>query len=485
MDLFKKNFTAIFTGQSIRFLLSAIVLIVFTSVYLNVTFACQAGFSFTGLSTSEFKNSSHATEALHNEKSDHVSENSESFWNQWKYQFPVSLTDRDAETAGLLPIDLTFAVFADEIDDPHRELRLVRKTRGKLQEVPFQLWNVSIREKDIDGEKSRRTLTGTITFFDDAEDGNDTEYLLLYGNPEAEHHSYTTDLSVTGRAPELIIENTHMTITLHSSGQLSSVKLSGSEKVIDSPHGVMHWNPGVFIPLRYWAHSWDWDPPEIVEVDTGSIFVRLRRTGSLPEFPEMQLSVTYRFFADRPFVESSTRMVLNEDLGVVALRNDQLVFNSNLFSEFSWQQHDGEIITRSFDSQSPINDHGDLLRIRPDAGFIAFFDKEQGIGAATVRLASMNEGPDASSPVLFDHSTYITKSTNLTYWFRPLVYFHVDWTRKKLITVPQGSTYSERNLYLFFTPEYGNPVAQVRQYRRAADNPPLINPGPHILPPAN
>ncbi|MEX1063189.1 MAG: hypothetical protein WEC12_06260 [Balneolaceae bacterium] len=407
----------------------------------------------------------------------------QSKWDQWEYRIPVVLTERDSETAGALPVDVTFAVFADEIDDPHRELRLVRKTDGELQEVPFQLWNVSTRNKDTDGERSMPTLTGTVTFFDEAGGGNDSEYLLLYGNPEAEPPSYPTDLSVSGEAPELVIENGRMTVTLHSSGQLASVRSSGSEQLIDSPPGVMHWNPGIFIPTRYWTHSWDWDPAEVVEVESGPVFVKLRRSGPLPGFPEMRLSITYRIFADRPYVESATRMELNEDLGVVALRNDQLVFNSGLFSSFAWQQHDGGVVTRHFDEHEPVNDHGDLLRIRPDAGFIAFFDEDQGIGAATVRLDAMNEGPDATPPVLFDHATYITDSTDLTYWFRPLVYFHVDWTREKLISVPEGSVYSERNLYLFFTPEDGNPVAPVRHYRRAADNPPLINLGVYELPP--
>lgn len=487
MNAFQKILTELYFCPSRNFLLFVEMLIVIISLNLQVSYGGETGDYHTWLSSSgkEHFSSIFSPAVEYFGDMDNGSINRKSSWDKWKYQLPIGLTNRDSETSDLLPIDVTFAVLADEIDDPHRELRLVREVEGELQEVPFQLWNVSIRDKDTDGDKSRRTLTGTITFFDTAEDGDDSEYLLLYGNPDAEYPTYSTDLSVSGQAPELVIENARMTVTLHSSGQLSSIKLFGSEHLIDSPRGVIHWNPGVFIPTRYWTHSWDWDPPELVEVESGPVFVALRRSGSLPGFPEIRLSITYRFFTDRPIVESSSRIEFNEDLGVVSLRNDQLVFNSNLFSNFSWQKNDGEIVAKSFDDYKPINEHGDFLRIRPHTGFVAFFDEAKGIGAATVRLNSMNDGPDAGPPVLFDHATYITKNQNLKYWFRSLVYFNANWTREKLITIPRGSIYSERNLYLFFTPEKGHPVALVQYYRRAADHPPMINIGPYRFPPGN
>jgi len=409
----------------------------------------------------------------------------QSEWSDWQYQIPVKLVNRDPVTAEALPVDVTFAIFANEIESPEHEVRVVRETDAGLVEVPFQLWNVTHWDKDTDGERSRATVTGTVTFFDEAGDGSESGYLLLYGNPAAEQPVYESDLTVSGDAPQLVIDNERMRVNLHSSGQLASVEPAGSAGVIDTPRGLLHWNPGIFIPTRYWAHAWDWDPAEVVELESGPIFVMLTRSGTLPEFPELELSVTYRVFAGRPYVESATRLHLTEDIGVVALRNDQLIFDPMLFNQLAWLDEHGEEVVARFDDYEPVNNHGDILRLRHDAGYVAFFNTERNLGAATIRMDAMNSGPAGSPPVLFDHSTYIAAASALTYWFRPLVYFHVDWSRQKLIPVPEGSVYSERNLYLFFTPEdEEGALAELGHYRRAVDTPRTINIGAYPFPPA-
>lgn len=406
-------------------------------------------------------------------------------WNAWEYQIPITLENRDSETADALPTDVTFAIFADQIDDPEREIRIVRKTGSELEEVPFQLWNVTRWDQDTDGERSKATVAGTVTFFDESGPGERAEYLLLYGNDTASRPSYDTDLSVSGEAPELVIGNSVMTVDLHSSGQLAAVNPAGSSGTIDTPRGLLHWNPGVFIPTRYWAHAWDWDPPQMVELESGPIFVMLKRSGTMPEFPELSVSITYRVFTGRPYVESATRLHLTKDLGVVALRNDQLIFDPMMFDQLAWLDENNEEIVANFSDYETVNSHGDILRLDSDVGYLAFFNTDRKLGAATVRLEAMNSGPQGEPPVLFDHATYIAEAGELTYWFRPLVYFHVDWSREKLIPVPEGSIYSEKNLYLFFTPESEEEaVSELNHYRRAADQSVRINIGEYPLPPS-
>ena len=84
-------------------------------------------------------------------------------WSAWGHSMPIVLTHRNAATAELLPVDVTFSVPADECPDPQREIRLILTENGKTSEIPFQLSGLSVWTKDTDGEKSRVTLNGMIT----------------------------------------------------------------------------------------------------------------------------------------------------------------------------------------------------------------------------------------------------------------------------------------------------------------------------------
>jgi len=405
-------------------------------------------------------------------------------WDAWKYRMPIVLTRRDARTAGLIPVDVTFSLFADRCKAPEREIRLVLETPEGEKEVPFQLSRLTRWTKDTDGEKSLPTLNGMITFFDTAPGGGDARYFLLYGNPSAEAPEYPTDLKVTGEGPAWTIENGGMTVRLHKSGQISSVTLKSNPDTPIAPQTErMHWNPGVYVPTRHWAHAFDWDPPEKYELEKGPLFVEIRRSGVFPKIRDVHLSITYRIFAGRTFIESGTVLRVLDDIGVVALRNDELVFDEGFFTHAAWGNPDGPAKIIRLDEYEPVNTHGDILRLPDTTPFVTLFDPAKGVGAASVRMELSKIDPGGGPPVLFDNSTYIANG-HYQYWFRPLVYFHVGWDRKQLITVPEGSIYSERNLYLFYEPKPGGtPVEEVVELSRAAGEKPLVNIGGYVLPP--
>jgi len=227
-------------------------------------------------------------------------------WDAWKYHMPIILTNRAGADSGLIPIDVTFSIFADQCIDPSREIRLLHINDSGETEIPFQLSRLSRWERDTDGVKSRPTVNGRITFFDDAPGEGEADYFLLYGNPAAPVPDYPTDLTVTGESPAWTIGNDLMTVTLHSSGQIAAVRLaSAPESPIAPATGILHWNPGVYVPTRTWSHAFAWNPPETCEIESGPLFVEIRRSGPFPEIPEVRLDVTYRFFRGRPYVESS------------------------------------------------------------------------------------------------------------------------------------------------------------------------------------
>ena len=100
-----------------------------------------------------------------------------------------------------------------------------------------------------------------------------------------------------------------------------------------------------------------------------------------------------------------------------------------------------------------------------------------------MRVEYANIGPQGAPPVLFDNATYIISGKNLQYWFRSLVYFHVGWSRKQLITVPAGSVYAERNFYLFYRPTGGTDAQAVSNLAQAVRAAPEVFIGPYKLPP--
>ena len=48
-------------------------------------------------------------------------------WSAWKHRMPIRLTHRGADTSAMVPIDVTFSLFADQCVDPAKEIRLILK----------------------------------------------------------------------------------------------------------------------------------------------------------------------------------------------------------------------------------------------------------------------------------------------------------------------------------------------------------------------
>ncbi len=430
---------------------------------------------------------------------------------------PIVLTERNAATAGRLPVDVTFSMFAADIGDPKKEIRLVLKTDTGEIEVPFQLSRLSTWNRDTDGTKSLPTVSGRITFFDAAPGSGPAEYALLYGNPAAPAPAYASDLRVTGAAPSWTVENAKMKARLQGripaggaipeaaptnrtalqasqpahasnfdSGQLAAVTLKSRPAWPIAPYtGVMHWEPGIFVPTRGWIHVFDWDPPPVCEIEQGPLFVEIRRSGPFPKVPEVNVSITYRIFSNRTYVESSTGIEVVEPVGVVSLRNLNLVFDNGTFTHMAWLRN-GVPAVKDLKDYPPMNTHNDVLRLADDIPFFALLNPAERIGVATVKDLYANHGPDGTAPVLFDNSFYMSNggSEGLQYFFRPLVYFNVGWDRKQLITLPKGSVYAERNFFLFFEANGDQPIRDVLDITAAAGAKPAIAVGPFKMPPA-
>ena len=438
-------------------------------------------------------------------------------WQAWKHRLPIVLTERDAATAGRLPVDVTFSMFAADIGDPAKEIRLVLKTPAGEKEVPFQLSRVAAWEGDTDGVKSRPTVSGMITFFDAAEGSGPAEYALLYGNPAAQAPVYATDLRVSGESPAWVIENAKMTVRLHGrnpnngdvakavrpitaggwkvqpahntnfdSGQIARVDLKSRPSWPLAPYsGVMHWEPGIFIPTRGWLHVFEWDPPPVCEIEKGPLFVEIRRSGAFPKVPEVKASVVYRIFTNRAYIESGTRIDVLETVGVVSIRNNDMVFDNLTFSHMAFPL-DGQPVIRDLNDYPRVSVNGDVLRLDDDIPYFALLNPAEKIGVGTVKDMYANVGPDGTPPTLFDNSFYLSNNgrEGLMFFFRPLVYYNIGFDRKQLIRVPKGTVYAERNLFLFFEANDAQPLKDVLALNAAANTKPRISVGAIQWPPS-
>ena len=400
-------------------------------------------------------------------------------WNNWQYRLPVKIKGIDKVSAGVLPIDVNFTLKASQCKNPEREIRLIYKSsNGKQSEVPFQLSRIKIWDKPKGEEKAVPTVNARITFFDVSEGDEGGQYFILHGNPEVSAPKYTTDLKVSGKGQAWIIENSKIIVELRGRdevkaeklhdffgdcGQIASVTIkSRASAPITNKFRNLHWNPGIYIPERGWLNAHSWDPPEVFEIEQGPIYVEVRRYSPLPLLPEVYVGITYRIFANRNYIWSGSTVTVKEDIGVVCLRTNELVFDLNTFTNIAWKNN-GKIYDKQLEKYKSVTSHGDILRLPPDIPFLAAYNPSSRIGVASINLGSAVSNSFGGPPALFHSATYLIKGKDpvgcggLFFWFKSYFNFSFDWDRKQRVIVPKGAVYSDRSLFYFYDiEELGN-----------------------------
>jgi hypothetical protein len=282
-----------------------------------------------------------------------------------------------------------------------------------------------------------------------------------------------------------VIENKSIRFHLHGdgkkgSGQLASVTLltGNGEKKLETASGpAIHRNPDINVLGRPWAHSHKWNPPDQTVAQEGPLVIEIVRSGVFPGVPEADLRIRYRFFADRNFMESFTEVELREDLSVIALRNDQLIFAPDSFTDFAWREKTGIERARFADHKAD-NPHGDIMKLWPETPWVLFWNDDTGVAAGTVRVKQFNSGPGFSTPVNFEESTYLMNLEGVRQsWMRPQTYLSISWSREAGLHLPAGSRFSEVNLYCFSADRHPPADGLVEQLYREIQCPPLVQLG--------
>ena len=332
-----------------------------------------------------------------------------------------------------------------------------------MKEVPSQVYGVS-SWKEEDTAIARRfpqykpTMNCHVVFLADVPAHGTSLYMALYGNASLTKPIYKTDLSVSGEKMGRVVDNNMIKVDISpKSGQLNSVTLKGATpQLIDNSVGVLHWNPDCFVPPnRGWQHSFDWTSPALPETYSeiqGPVIFETKRSGTLPGMPEVHLTIIYRFVSQQRYILISTLLEIGKDIGVIALRNDEMVIRKTLFSMCGWKAKSGKVNVSPL-VQSPTATYEVAQLAEADAPWVCLFHPGTRLGFGSVRINFTQFRQTDGEIATWHQHTYIYAPPDgpYIYWVRPMIY---SWANKEIanqkLLVPAGSYYYEQNAYMPF-----------------------------------
>jgi metal-sulfur cluster biosynthetic enzyme len=268
----------------------------------------------------------------------------------WMYYKVVNLEEKVGIQRKAEPVEVLLSFQATQTASLAREIRVAEIKDGILTEVVSQVFS-EIRRGS---EKICKLL-----FLADNQGKEKRNYLIFYGNPDAELPNYQSDLKVTGEGYGLDIENEYFTAYLSKqTGQLARMVLKREHGLEIYSGGQGHGEPAGID----WTHDYVsedgfqkmrislWDECPDFEVIRGPICTIVRRWG-FPYSPvhpvfapaRMNMDVEYRFYAGLPYFYKFGRMTAIKQFELAALRDDEWVFTGQSFTDLMWMGADGKI----------------------------------------------------------------------------------------------------------------------------------------------
>jgi hypothetical protein len=234
------------------------------------------------------------------------------------------------------------------------------------------------------------------------------------------------------------------------SGQINTIVDLQEQIKLYNEAGVIHWNPGVFIPGIAWDHSFNWkEPPSYAELQGPYVYINTRR-GPLQKIRDVNLEVKYTMLQGAPYFLSETMMRVNKDLGVLAIRNDEMVLYKELFDSFIYKGGSDRIVKGELKEMPGFPD-GFVHRAPDDLEWVGLLNTRQNFGFFSIRVAYANSNLNAAGSWLNKPGTYFYAPSDgkYVYWVRPLLYTWAEYTTRNLFTfVEEGSFFYEKNAYL-------------------------------------
>ena len=257
--------------------------------------------------------------------------------------------------------------------------------------------------------------------------------------------------TVSGENLGRTVQGEKYTLTFHpQSGQILTIEDAAAGIKLYNKAGVIHWNPDVFTPGIAWDHSFDWNPPQAFTERNGAFLYLNARKGPLPHIRDVFLEVKYTLEKGAPYFLAETRMRIDKDLGVVALRNDEMVLFKELFDTIVYKDARGNVVKKSL-KENPERPFG-LAHIAPaDLEWVGLLNAKAGYGFFSLRLESSASNLETAGTYLHRPGTYFYAPSDgdYVYWVRPWNYTWGEYATSNLLTaLPAGTILYEKNAYL-------------------------------------
>jgi hypothetical protein len=258
--------------------------------------------------------------------------------------------------------------------------------------------------------------------------------------------------ATTGDGLGKTVSTARLSVGFHpQSGQINTIDyLKEGIKLHNDKAGVIHWNPDVFVPGIAWDHSFDWNPPASFAEKNGPFLYLNARKGPMPRIQDVSLEVKYTLTPNDPYFIVETLMTVGKDLGVVALRNDEMVFYKRLFDTLIYKDRQDGVVQRPL-MELPGFPYG-LAHIAPaDLDWVGLVNTFNRYGFFAIRLQAAAASLDAAGG--FEHKAgtyfYAPSDGEYVYWVRPYLYTWGEFlTNTHLTFLPRGSVFYEKNAYI-------------------------------------
>jgi hypothetical protein len=417
----------------------------------------------------------------------------------WSAEWLRSASIVVEETAGLVrnqePVHVMIGLFADDIKKPENEIRVVtydpmhpNANADGWVIASSQVTNVTVwRDERLLNSEERDAETGALVhrydatttvelvFLADVAAYETKVYYLAYGNPNAEKPALDTDLHVAkGERMSQTVQNAHYSYFLSvNSGSVETITIPGNGEPVLLEHkletnGAVHWNPDIYSPPTPWVHISDWETPVYDEI-SGPLLHRTRRYAPLPHMDSVVASVSYSFYAGKPYLLVTSFMEVQKDLFVQALRNAEIVFNHAVLNEFVWEDPLGKV--QSLDIETSRKHPIHALEIPADTPWMAFVNREKRVGFANIALAYENGNRYGQPPSEAQPYFYVQNGPWI-YWSRPIVYPFGGANFTRMMPVRAGSFYYDKNAWVAFRFAKGDdPFSEIKRWRALLTNP--------------
>ena len=330
------------------------------------------------------------------------------------------------------PVEFDVTGRRDVWPQPETNLRATVMTApGVFEEIPCQVH--SVEAPGTTGQYVRAPLVRFRTAVQLTLGPRGEAIVVLWHCPRPRAQEGEPPIRMEGSAPGGTVENSHYRITLDPRCGLLQVwhdKPTGVdfhylEKRGDPPFEfAMNYTPDVYRVGQPWSHAMDWREPN-AQTLRGPVFCETSVWAPMPNVPEIQARVTYRFHAHRPEVRLSSVIRVIEDVDVLGFRNGAMIQEPSLYTHAAWPRQDGSVVRVPI-GQCAGNDTGAPPpgRMPADTPWVAFYHKDKGYGLAlvTVKLGYFHEGPhhpSASNMLryvsLYGPFLYTIRAMNLTY----------------------------------------------------------------------